>query len=177
MRTGMTGFITICGTPASPLERAVPSLRRGIPVNKGAALAALMLASCSVQSEPPKIAVEDAWARATVPGQPAAAVYLTIRNSGGADRLTGVSSPVGRASLHSTAMDDGVTRMRPVEALDVPANSTVELKPGATHVMLAGLKQPLEAGSTVPLHLEFDESGERQVRVAIRPATANGAMM
>lgn len=146
-------------------------------VNKGAALAALMLASCSVQSEPPQIAVEDAWARATVSGQPSAAVYLTLRNSGGEDRLTGVSSPMGRASLHSTTMDGGVMRMRPVEALEVPAGSTVELKPGATHVMLAGLKRPLEAGSTFPLRLEFDESGGRELRVTIRPATANGAMM
>ena len=136
-----------------------------------------MLASCSVQSEPPQIAVEEAWARATVAGQPSAAVYLTIRNSGGGDRLTGVSSPAGRASLHSTTMDDGVMRMRPVEALDIPANSTVELKPGATHVMLAGLKQPLEPGTTLPLRLQFDESGDRELRVAIRPATANGAMM
>jgi periplasmic copper chaperone A len=148
-----------------------------MPVKKGAALAALLLASCSVQSAPPDIAVDDAWARATAPGQTTAAIYFTVSNNGGEDRLIGVSTPAGQASVHSTSMDGGVMRMRPIPALGVPAGSTVELKPRGLHVMVAGLEKPLEAGSTVPLRLVFDESGERWVVVTVRPASANGALM
>jgi hypothetical protein len=138
--------------------------------------AALLLASCKPASAPPEVSVEGAWARATVPGQTGSAAYFTIRNAGGADKLLSVTSPAGDASLHSTSMDNGVMRMRPVQALDVPAKSAVELKPGGTHVMLMDLKRPLQAGATLELDLKFEQSGERKVTADVRPATAGGGM-
>ncbi|WP_240913941.1 copper chaperone PCu(A)C [Sphingomonas sp. HDW15A] len=68
-----------------------------------------------------------------------AAVYATIDNKGGADRLTGIEVD-GRVpiSLHETTMTDGVMRMRPVEALDVPANGRLQLKSGGAHGMSVG---------------------------------------
>jgi copper(I)-binding protein len=103
-----------------------------------------------------------------MPGQSATAAYFTIANTGGADRLVAVSSPAGQASLHSTSMDGGVMRMRRLDALDIPANSTVELKPGAIHVMITGLRRPPGAGQQLPLQLEFDRSGERAVIATVR---------
>jgi len=135
--------------------------------------AALLLASC--KPAPPAVSLEGAWARATVPGQMGSAAYFTIRNSGGPDKLLSVSSPSANASMHSTSMDNGVMRMRPLAALDVPAKATVELKPGGTHVMLMGLKAPLEAGSTIMLDLKFEKSDERHVTADVRPA--DGAAM
>lgn len=146
-------------------------------MKRSAALVALLLASCHAQEAPPKIAVEDAWARATVAGQSGSAAYFTIANEGGADRLLTVSSPSADASLHSTSMDNGVMRMRPLEALEVSANSKVVLKPGGTHVMLMGLKQPLAEGGTLELDLKFEKSGEQRVIAEVRPATANGDAM
>lgn len=140
-----------------------------------AAFAALLLASCNAASADPDIAIQDPWARATVAGQTGTAAYLTIVNNGGPDRLLSVSTAAAEASLHSTSMADGVMRMRPVDGIDVPANGTVELKPGGMHVMLMGLKQPLEAGATLPLELRFQKSGNRQVEAAVRPASG-GAM-
>ncbi len=138
--------------------------------------AVLLLASCKPASQPPAISVEGAWARATVPGQMGSAAYFTIRNAGGEDTLLAVTSPAADASLHSTTMDDGVMRMRPLETLDVPVMGNVELKPGGTHVMLMGLKQPLEAGATLELDLKFEKSGERKVTAEVRPADAGAAM-
>jgi copper(I)-binding protein len=140
-----------------------------------AAVAALLLASCKAASGPPAISVADAWARATVPGQMSSAAYFTIRNAGGSDTLLFVSSPQADASLHSTRMDNGVMRMRPLATLDVPANASVELKPGGMHVMLMGLKQPLQAGSTIELDLKFEKSGDQKVAIPIRAPTADGA--
>ena len=138
--------------------------------------AALLLASCKPASAPPEVSVEGAWARATVPGQTGSAAYFTIRNAGGADKLLSVTTPSADASLHSTSMDNGVMRMRPVQALDVPAKSAVELRPGGTHVMLMELKEPLEAGAMLELDLKFERSGERKVTADVRPATAGGGM-
>jgi copper(I)-binding protein len=138
--------------------------------------AALLLASCKPASAPPAISVDGAWARATVPGQMGSAAYLTIHNAGGEDKLLAVTSSGADASLHSTSMDNGVMRMRSLQALDIPAKGTVELKPGGTHVMLMALKQPLQAGATLELDLRFEKSGERKVSAEIRPASAGAAM-
>lgn len=140
-----------------------------------AAFAALALASCNKAAAPPSITVENAWARATLPGQSGSAAYFTIRNTGSADRLRSVSISGGSATLHSTSMDGGVMRMRPLDGIDVPANSSVELKPGGTHVMLMGLKAPLASGSSLPLTLRFDKSGDKQVSAEVR--SASGGMM
>jgi copper(I)-binding protein len=138
--------------------------------------AALLLASCKPASAPPAVSVDGAWARATVPGQSGSAAYFTIRNAGGEDKLLAVSSPGADASLHSTSMDDGVMRMRPLDALDIPADGTVGLKPGGTHVMLMDLKQPLQAGAALELDLKFEKSGERRVMAEVRPADAGAEM-
>jgi copper(I)-binding protein len=138
--------------------------------------AALVLVSCSGGT--PKIAVSGTWARATVPGQTSAAAYLQIANSGdGADTLAGVSAEVGDATMHSSSMDGGVMRMRPLKSLSVPAHSTVQFQPGGNHIMITGLKQPLRDGESFTLALGFQRSGVQRVKVEIRPATTSGMQM
>ncbi|HEU5068050.1 MAG TPA: copper chaperone PCu(A)C, partial [Sphingomicrobium sp.] len=121
------------------------------------ALAALLLVSCAPKrTDPPQISISGAWSRATAAGQSTAAVYLGIANKGGGDdKLLNASTPIGQATLHSSTMDGGVMRMRPLESLDIPAQSMVQLKPGGTHIMVTGVKQPLIAGSSFPLALHF----------------------
>ena len=46
------------------------------------------------------------------------------------------------------------------------------LKPGAVHVMLQGLKEPLRAGQSFPLTLDFAKAGKREVMVAVEKAGA-----
>ena len=94
-------------------------------MNKALALAAFLLVSCTAEAPTPEIVVENAWARAAAHGRSSTAVYLTIRNTGGGDRLVEVSSPAGEASLHSTSMAGGIMRMRSVEAVDDPAGAAV----------------------------------------------------
>ena len=137
-----------------------------------ACVAGLLLASCEAQSPQPQLAIDDAWARATAPGQKSTAAYFTITNQGGEDRLVSVSTTVGEASLHSTSMNGGIMRMRPVERLQVPASSTLALAPGATHVMITGLNQPLDVGQGIPLELGFERSGTRRVTATVRAAGA-----
>ncbi|HEU5483113.1 MAG TPA: copper chaperone PCu(A)C [Sphingomicrobium sp.] len=142
-----------------------------------AAIAALLLASCNAPDRPPAITVESAWARATMPGQSATAVYFRINNRGAEDRLVGVSSTAGQASIHSSAMDGGVMRMRAVQKIEVPAASTVTFAPGGMHVMLTGLAAPLAPGARLPLTLTFERSGPKQVSAAVRPPDVNGSAM
>jgi copper(I)-binding protein len=74
--------------------------------------------------------------------------------------LVAVDSPLAaKVQLHSMNMDGGVMRMRALEKIELPAGKTVKLAPGGLHVMLYDIKQPLEAGGTVPLTLTFMGAG------------------
>lgn len=140
-----------------------------------ALLSIMSLSACSAQD--PKVSVHDGWARETGRSDIAAA-YLTIDNKGAADRLTGVSSDIGEATLHETAMDNGVMRMRPIdpaEGLVVPSNGKLALAPGGAHVMLMGLKQGLKAGDSFDLTLQFAKSKPERILISVKPAT-DGAM-
>ena len=134
--------------------------------------AALLLASCS-NSGTPDLQIADTWARETVAGQTSTAAYMTIRNAGsGDDRLTGVAlSPPAKATLHASDSSGGVSRMRETESgLAIPARTSVELKPGGSHIMITGLTAPLPEGAQLDLRLKFEKSGERHVVVPIAAA-------
>src|SRR5215218_789534 len=135
-------------------------------------LATAALAACSAAG--PKLDVHDGWARETGQADTAAA-YLTIDNQGGADRLTGVRSSIGEARLHESTMDGGVMRMRPIdpkEGLVVPSNGTLKLAPEGVHVMVTGLKKPLEAGDRFNLTLLFAKAAPRKLTIAVKPAAS-----
>jgi len=115
-----------------------------------------------------QVKVEQPWARPTVEGQMAGGAFLKIQNVGGADRLLSASSSAaGMVQLHTMSMEGDVMKMREVEAIDLPAGTTVELKPGGLHLMLMGLKSPLKEGSKVPLTLKFEKAGEVKVEVPV----------
>lgn len=141
-------------------------------------IAALMLAACSDRAPPPAevpmLEFQDAWARATAAGQSSGAMYLTIVNRGGADdRLLGVTaSRAGMVMVHATETLDGVSRMRMVRDLPIPARATVALAPGGTHIMLSGMKEPLVAGEQVDLVLRFEKAGTRKVAVTVNAPAA-----
>lgn len=131
-------------------------------------VAVTILAGCSPVAPKSDLAVVDGWARATAPGQSSGAVYATIVNRGGDDRLLSVKAQVAAmAMVHASDNQGGVARMRMVEALRIPAGSTVTLAPGGTHIMLQGLSAPLEAGGRVQLDLRFEHAGQRHFVAAI----------
>jgi periplasmic copper chaperone A len=110
------------------------------------------------------------WTRATPKGSTVAGGYMKITNKGSApDRLVGGSAAVaGRFEVHSMVMEQGVAKMRPVEGgLEIKPGETVELKPGSLHVMLMGLKQPLEKGQKVKGTLEFEKAGKVDIEYAV----------
>jgi copper(I)-binding protein len=105
---------------------------------------------------------------------------MSISNKGSApDRLVGGSAAVaGQFEVHSMVMEQGVAKMRPVEGgLEIKPGETVELKPGSLHVMLTGLKQPLQKGQKVKGTLQFEKAGKVDIEYAVEAlgATAPAA--
>ena len=107
------------------------------------------------------------WARAT--RGKTGVVYFSLAGEGKrGDRLVAAASEVaGRAEIHTHIEDNGVVRMRKVAGVDVPAGGTVEFRPGGYHVMLMGLRNPLEKGDRFDLDLHFEKAGKRTVRVVV----------
>jgi periplasmic copper chaperone A len=126
------------------------------------------LAAAAAQAQ---VAIESPWARPTVQGQQGGGGFLVLRNRGpSADRLISGSTPLAeRFELHTMSMKGDVMEMRQVDAIELPAGKTVELKPGGLHVMFIGLKQPLAIGSKVPVTLKFEKAGEVKVEFDVMP--------
>jgi periplasmic copper chaperone A len=134
-------------------------------------LAALLL---PLSARAADLTVTDAFGRASLGAAPGAG-YVTIHGGSTPDRLLSASSPrAKKVALHSMTMQGDVMRMREVEAIDVPANGTVTLAPGGLHMMLEGLSAPLKPGERVPVTLQFEKAGAKQVELAIGPAGARG---
>ena len=119
------------------------------------------------------IVLTDAWSRETkVPNQ-AAVAYLTITDSGAADTLTSVATPIAEhATVHQSTESAGMMHMEPVASLQIAAGARQDLKPGGYHIMLTGLKQPLKAGDSFPITLTFAHAGAITATVAVRPLAA-----
>ena len=136
-----------------------------------AVVACLAFAGAAWASDAP--VVTDAWARATPPGTTVGAAYMTIQGGKQADRLVDARSDrAAMAHLHSVEEKDGVSKMRAIEAVEIPAGQRVELAPKSTHVMLMGLDGPLVAGQTFVVTLRFAKAGEQPVTVTVKPASA-----
>lgn len=124
------------------------------------------------------ISVTDAWARATMPGQPVSGAYMQIRSDTDARLLSVSSSVVPRVEVHEMSMDGGVMRMREVKAIELPKGKTVSLAPGGYHIMLMNLKKPIAAGDVIPLTLVVESDGKRQtVEVKAEARAMNGGGM
>lgn len=139
------------------------------------AVAASLLITGSAMAQTGQLQLTDVWARATPGKAETGAAYLTIVSSV-PDRLTAVATPEAKtAELHNMTMEGGIMKMRPLpNGVELPAGQAVMLKPGATHIMLMGLKQPLKKGDTFPLTLSFEKAGTKEVAVAVEAAGAMG---
>lgn len=128
-------------------------------------IATALFAAFAAQAQ---VKVVDPWVRATVAPQQATGAFMQLT----ADKpltLVSVSSPLtDMVEIHEMKMDDGVMRMRAVDALALPAGQAVALKPGSYHVMLMGLKGPVKAGDTVPLTLTLEGADKKRTTVEVK---------
>lgn len=116
------------------------------------------------------------WARASIgTGRPAAA-YFTITNEGqDDDRVIGLETPLAEtAKVHATVNDGGVMKMLAVEDLTIEPGETLALKPGGLHVMLIGLREPLNEGGFFPLTVAFEKAGSTTLQVPVAGPGAKG---
>ncbi|MDR2297017.1 MAG: copper chaperone PCu(A)C [Comamonas sp.] len=114
------------------------------------------------------VKVENAWARASVPGQQASGAFMRLTAEEPL-KLVGVETSVaGVAEVHEMKMEGEVMRMRAIDSLDLPKGVAVDLKPGGYHLMLQQLKAPLVKDSQIPVTLIFKDAKGEQSRLSLQ---------
>ncbi|MDI1282866.1 MAG: copper chaperone PCu(A)C [Reyranella sp.] len=117
-----------------------------------------------------EIEIVGPWARASLPPMTAGGGFFALTNKGTIpDRLIAASSPVAeRVEIHAITVVGAELRMRAREGgLALPPGTTLILKPRGYHLLLTGLKTPLEAGSQVPVTLTFEKAGNIDIELAV----------
>lgn len=151
-----------------PFVRSAASLRAAIA---GLALIAAMPAAFAHEFKVGDLEIVHPWSRATPPGAKVAAGYATITNNGSTpDKLVAVTGEIAdKGEIHQMAVDaNGVMTMRPVEGgVEIPASATVELKPGAFHIMFKDLKRLPKEGEKFKGTMTFEKAGDVAVEYSV----------
>ena len=112
------------------------------------------------------------YVRATPKGMAVTAGYVKITNTGkDADKLIGASmAGAGKAELHTTLMEDGIAKMRPLAGgLAIGPGETVELKTSGAHIMFTGLTKSLSEDTYIDGTLVFEKAGTVAIEYAVVP--------
>ncbi|MFQ5581594.1 MAG: copper chaperone PCu(A)C [Mariprofundaceae bacterium] len=125
----------------------------------------LMTAAASAE-----VIVEKAWVRQPPPVAETAAGYMTLSNSGDAAvEITAAGSDVSAtAEIHAMRMQGDMMHMQHLSKVTIPARGTLELSPGGMHLMLLGLKHPLQADQRVKITLYFADGGRLDIQAPVR---------
>lgn len=113
--------------------------------------------------EPPRLTVSGAYTP-TAGRSANTAAYFTIHNAGGADRLVGVRTDVAAEAMLGRG---GLSEMRMVNAVAVPAHGSVPFTPGGLAPMFMQTRHALRAGDRVRLTLLFARSSPVTVDVPV----------
>jgi copper(I)-binding protein len=133
-------------------------------------LIAIFLTTSHVQAQEVEVLkVENASAFATSAGQKNGAVFLKLVNHYNETiRLVSVSTDVSDTTeLHTMSMEGDMMQMRKVDGFDIAPHDELKLEPSGNHIMLMGLKAPLESGKTFPIRLNFADDKKLNVEVSV----------
>ena len=155
--------LAACGKPHGPVANEANSTIDAAPI--GGAPAA--------PDEAPMIRVSEARVASADTN---AAVYLTIDNQGGADRLIAIDAGgLGPVTLHQSSMADGVMRMRALPGgIAVTGHGQTRLAPMGLHAMVEHLAHVPRMGDVTTLTLHFERQGD--VKTSAITTSPSGAM-
>jgi len=139
---------------------------------------ALALGLTLTHSAMAEVQIDNGYVRATPPGVPNGAAFMTLTNSAGQPvSLISAKTEIARkAELHNHIDHNGMMQMRQVKAIEIPAQGSVELKPGSYHIMMMGLSGQLKEGQQVDMTLKFSDGEQQQLSLPVQRVRAATAM-
>ena len=131
----------------------------------------LLVAACG-QPQPPLVA-SDVDITRPMPGMAMSAGFLVLTNNTDEPiRITAVTSPQFAAvEIHETSIEDGIARMRELDALVVPPRGNVTLERGGKHLMLM---RPGDLADGVTLRLLSDDMPVLTIDYSFTPGPETG---
>lgn len=116
------------------------------------------------------INIESAYVRHLPPTLPNTGAFMVFVNSSDADiaAIRAESDVAEKVEMHTHIHKDGLMQMREVEKIDIPANGQTALAPGGFHIMLIGLKKPLELGQMVEITVNFDDGSSEKTTAEVK---------
>ena len=108
------------------------------------------------------IEIMDAYVRAVPASLPNSAAFMKIKNSSNETVYLQkvVSTSAAKLELHEHVMEGAMMKMQHIATIEIPAKTTIELKPGGLHVMLLGLTKPLVLGDFINDFSLFFSNGD-----------------
>lgn len=134
------------------------------PINSALIVSAVLF-SASASAE---VTVEDAWVRATVPGQQATGAFMKLTSDKDGKLIEAKSNISKAVEIHEMAMQDDVMKMRQIPALDLPNGKQVELKPGGYHIMFIDLHNQVKENDEVELQLVVENNDGSKETIDIK---------
>ncbi len=121
--------------------------------------------------------IENAVIRTMPPGQSVTAAYMIISNHSDIPRkLVSARSIISsRVEIHHNSVEEGVMKMRQLEALEIPANGQAMLGANANHLMLFDLNQNLVEGESIQLTLGFDDGSSQDIMAVVTRLTGSSS--
>lgn len=122
------------------------------------------------------IKVEDAYVRLVPSVSKTTAAFMTLTNQSEMESalIRAEGDTAESIELHAHIHDQGVMRMRRIDEIKLPANSSVKLEPGGLHIMFIGLKAPLAADQMVKLTLVFSDESKKELELPVQGMAKQG---
>jgi copper(I)-binding protein len=165
-------------SPTSAAPRRAAIWRRRARQRAACAIAVLgtsLVVGCAVPGQDGP-AIKLSSAQVTEPSASGiTAVYVDVQNDGAADEIVGARISVGGTVTLRSPVRSGVTQMRSVRAIAVPARSFVGLDPNGSHLLVTGSGH-MKAGTLITLTLVFAHAGAISVPALVtNPETGGGS--
>ncbi|MBT3205261.1 MAG: copper chaperone PCu(A)C [Gammaproteobacteria bacterium] len=130
----------------------------------------LLVVSSTAFSQSSNVQFIDGWIKQLPPVVPMRAGYMKIKND--TDQPMEITALQSNAfetvEMHETKMEDGMMKMIELHTIKLPAQSTVELKPGGKHLMLIAPIQPLQIGGKVQVIATFSNEATQSFELVVK---------
>jgi len=142
-------------------------------------LIALCLALLTLPALAGTVKIDNAWIRATAPGQSVAGAFMDLTADSDMTLVGAESSAAKTVELHTMSMNNGTMVMRQIKEIPLKKGETVSLKPGSLHIMLIDLNGQIKAGDKTPITLVVREANgkEQKIPLEVEARAMAGTMM
>lgn len=125
----------------------------------------------NIQKINAELTIENATAKATIPGTKVSSGYMKIINkSDKAITLIGATSVIAKhTEFHRMFMRDSQMAMRKVDALEIPAKDSVTLTNNGYHLMFMGVKNALKADQVITVSMQQANGEQFDVQLLVMP--------